>query len=104
MQTKLRRIEELMKVGQNYSDADFSKLQSEFDSQFTEIKDENTMLKERVRKLHIIQTGLSSKIGNTQQHKVSKTFYGSTSKKGKQFGGKQETKVVPYVSFTIIKI
>lgn len=54
MQTKLRRIEELMRSGKQYKDGDFSSLQNDLEDQFSSIRDENDTLKERVRKLRTI--------------------------------------------------
>lgn len=61
MQTKLRRIEELMRSGKTYSDNDYARLQNELEDQFGDFKDENSVLKERVHKLNIIYKGLSNK-------------------------------------------
>jgi len=44
MRTKLRRIEELMKQDNTYSDKDFGRLQSELEEHFSQIKDENSVL------------------------------------------------------------
>lgn len=64
MQTKLRRIDELLHAQKIHREGaactDFSKLSRELDEQFGSFKDENTILKDRVRKLKTVFNGLSN--------------------------------------------
>ena len=43
-----------------YADGDYTKLANELDDQLGTFRDENTILKERVRKLKTIHAGLTS--------------------------------------------
>ena len=56
MQTKLNRIDGLMRAAKDvkYSDSNFGKLQNELDEHFGELKDENSQLEDRVRKLRVV--------------------------------------------------
>ena len=56
MQTKLHRIDELMRNAREhkYNDQDYSRMVNELDDMFGGFKDENTRMKERIRKLKII--------------------------------------------------
>ena len=63
MQTKLRRIDELLRSEKTYTDTDYGRLQQELEEQFGDFKDENTVLKDRVRKLKTIFNGLSNQMG-----------------------------------------
>jgi hypothetical protein len=72
MHTKLQRIEELTKSGKQYADQDYGSLQNELEQQFGEFQDENTILKERVRKLKVIESGMSKK-GYSTKSKVYPT-------------------------------
>jgi hypothetical protein len=56
MQTKLHRIDELMRNARErkYSDQDYSRMVNELDDMFGGFKDENARMKERIRKLKII--------------------------------------------------
>ncbi len=62
MQTKLHRIDELMRntKDRKAGDRDYAILENELDEQFGNLKDENTMMKDRIRKLKIIQSGLTN--------------------------------------------
>ena len=64
MQTKLQRIDDLMRntKDRKYADGDYARLASELDDQLGSFKDENTLLKERVRKLKTIHHGLTAQI------------------------------------------
>ncbi len=64
MHTKLKRIEEIMKAKITYSELDYASLQKDLEDQFGELKDENTILRERVRKLKIIHNGISNGKGS----------------------------------------
>lgn len=77
MQTKLRRIEELLKSKRTFSDGDFGILQRELEEQFGEIMDENTVLQDRIKKLQIIHKHLTTKGTTTVDltHKASKKTY-----------------------------
>ena len=73
MQTKLRRIDELMRSEKTYTDGDYTKLQRELEDQFGGFHDENAMLKERIRKLQKIKGTLSSQVGGAKLPGASKT-------------------------------
>lgn len=60
MTTKMRRIEALMKRERNFTDEEILQLERELEDKLGELRDENSVLKERVRKLNMIHKGLSS--------------------------------------------
>ena len=64
MQTKLQRIDDLMRNAKDrkFADGDYVRLANELDEQLGSFKDENTLLKERVRKLKTIHQGLTAQI------------------------------------------
>lgn len=72
MQTKLRRIEELMKTKKTFSDNDFARLQKDLEEQFGDIMDENTVINDRIKKLKIIHKHLTTK-GTTTVDLTGKT-------------------------------
>ena len=61
-----------MKSGRHYSDTDIDAIQRDLEDQFNEIRDENSILKERVRKLRIIHKGLSAKRDASKRKKPTK--------------------------------
>jgi hypothetical protein len=65
MQTKLQRIDDLMRNAKDrkqYADGDYARLASELDDQLGNFRDENSVLKDRVRKLKTIHSGLTSQL------------------------------------------
>jgi len=76
MQTKLNRIDGLMRAAKEvkYSDSSYSKLQNELEDHFGELKDENSELEDRVRKLRVVYQALNGDIkkgGTTTSMKSS---------------------------------
>lgn len=62
MQTKLNRIDELMRAAKDkdYADLSYARLQNELEDHFRQYEEENKELKDRVRKLDIVYNGLQS--------------------------------------------
>jgi hypothetical protein len=62
MQTKLNRIDELMRAAKDkdYADQSYGRLQNELEDHFRQYEEENKELKDRVRKLDIVYNGLQS--------------------------------------------
>lgn len=62
MHTRIRRIDELMKSDKNFSgditESDYSRLERELEEQFGNFNDENSVLKDRIKKLEIVKKGL----------------------------------------------
>ncbi|CDW85652.1 protein fantom [Stylonychia lemnae] len=81
MQTKLRRIEELTKSKNTFSDKDFARIQKELEDQYSEILDENSVLADRIRKLKIIHVGLKNKKIGAKQITTHHTYYNVTKRK-----------------------
>lgn len=72
LSTKLKTIEEFSKnLGPSHKD--YGSLQRELDDHLGEIKDENSMLNDRVKKLKIVFNGLS-----VQKESKSKSTYKSS--------------------------
>jgi cell division protein FtsB len=62
METKLRRIEALMRSRSGMSDQiDANQLQKDLQNEFDQLKAQNDFTREKVRKLAVIQRGLSSR-------------------------------------------
>jgi len=70
MNTKMKRIEALMRKEKNHTDGDFLLLERELQEQLDEMSGENVTLKERVRKLNMIHTGLKNSKETGATHKI----------------------------------
>ena len=86
-----------MKHDSTYSDKDFGRLQSELEEHFGQFKDENSVLKDKVRKLKTIYKGLSAKeiaeADRKKPKKIASTMAGP--KKARPLSSKT---VRPYVA------
>ena len=79
MQTKLQRIDELIGKtrttgGGGGDSSDYGRLARELEEQFGTFKDENTVLKDRVRKLKTVVGGLSQQLQGPPQKTATKAY------------------------------
>ena len=73
MQTKLRRVEGLIKsrgrAADDYGDYDVNDMQRDLKSECDDLRDQNDEIREKVRKLNVVQRGLTQQMTSGPLHK-----------------------------------